>query len=47
MKILKSKSFREHESLAVFVNEQGIRKEDILIITMKEYGFFLFYYAEK
>lgn len=47
MKLLKTESFRDPMKLTAFVNENNIAKDDILIITMKEYGFFLFYYAEE
>ena len=45
MQILKSKTFRDNDKLTAFVLNEGIRREDIFIITQSEYGLVLFYYA--
>jgi len=50
MKILKGERFAGFapiEGVVSFVNENAIKKEDILIITQTEYGYTLFYYVEE
>ena len=49
MRILKTESFNSFypaRSLAEFVNEKGIKQEDIVSITQYRTRFTIFYYSE-
>jgi len=50
MKILKSQAFISYmpqRELAVFVNKNNIKREDILIITQENMRYTLFFYSEE
>jgi hypothetical protein len=46
MIILKSDYFSTHARLATFINENYIKKEDILAITQDQGVFTIFFYAD-
>lgn len=45
MKIFRSKAFKSDSDLEKFVNQMGIVKEDIVMITATEYWITLYYYS--
>jgi len=46
MIILKSDYFSTHERLTRFINENNIKREDILVITQNPAAFTIFFYAD-
>jgi 3-mercaptopyruvate sulfurtransferase SseA len=46
MIILKSDYFSSHERLTRFINENGIKRDDILVITQDQSMFTIFFYAD-
>jgi len=46
MIILKSDYFSSHERLTRFINENRIKREDILVITQDQGMFSIFFYAD-
>ncbi|MDB5286983.1 MAG: hypothetical protein JWR05_1932 [Mucilaginibacter sp.] len=46
MIVLKSDYFSTHERLTRFINENHIKREDILIITQGQGSFTIFFYAD-
>lgn len=46
MIILKSDYFSSHERLTLFINENKIKREDILVITQAPGSFTIFFYAD-
>ncbi|MDB5061968.1 MAG: hypothetical protein JWP67_1811 [Mucilaginibacter sp.] len=46
MIVLKSDYFSSHERLTRFINENNIKKEDILTITQAAATFTIFFYAD-
>ena len=46
MIILKSDYFSSHERLTRFINENRIKREDILVITQDKGMFSIFFYAD-
>ncbi|MES2275474.1 MAG: hypothetical protein V4592_05600 [Bacteroidota bacterium] len=46
MIILKTDSFSSRDRLALFVNENKIKREDILSITDGPYGLTIFFYGD-
>ncbi|MCO5936156.1 hypothetical protein NAF17_11470 [Mucilaginibacter sp. RB4R14] len=46
MIILKSDYFSAHERLIRFINENHIKREDILVITQAPGSFTIFFYAD-
>jgi hypothetical protein len=46
MIVLKSDYFSTHERLTRFINENNIKREDILVITQEQGVFYIFFYAD-
>ena len=46
MNILKSDYFSTHERLTLFINENHIKREDILAITQAPGSFTIFFYGD-
>nr|WP_157536138.1 hypothetical protein [Mucilaginibacter sp. L294] len=46
MDILKSDDFVTHERLTLFINENHIKREDILVITQGPGSFTLFFFGD-
>jgi hypothetical protein len=46
MIVLKSDYFSTHERLTRFINENHIKREDILVITQAQGSFTIFFYAD-
>lgn len=46
MIVLKSDYFSSHERLTLFINENNIKREDILAITQAPSFFTIFFYAD-
>ena len=46
MKTLKSDYFSTHERLTRFINENNIKREDILVITQAQGTFTIFFYGD-
>lgn len=46
MIVLKSDYFSAHERLTRFINENHIKREDILVITQSQGMFTMFFYAD-
>jgi hypothetical protein len=46
MIVLKSDYFSTHERLTRFINENRIKREDILVITQAPGSFTIFFYAD-
>lgn len=46
MIVLKSDYFTSHERLTLFINENSIKREDILIITQAPSVYTIFFYAD-
>jgi hypothetical protein len=46
MKILKSDYFSAHERLTRFINENNIKREDILVITQAPGIYTIFFYGD-
>jgi hypothetical protein len=46
MIVLKSDYFSTHERLTRFINENNIKREDILVITHEQGVFHIFFYAD-
>ena len=46
MTTLKSDYFASHERLTLFINENNIKRQDILVITQAPGSFTIFYYGD-
>lgn len=46
MKTLKSDYFTSHERLTLFINENNIQREDILVITQAPSVYTIFFYGD-